>query len=364
METFAAWNEDKIPRLGAALAYYTAFSLAPLLVIVIGVSALVFGEQAAQGRIVEQIGGLVGGKGAEAIQAMLQNAGARKSSGITATIIGLATLLFGASGVFGELQDGLNTIWGVKPRPGRGIFEMVRSRFFSFAMVLGIAFLLLVSLVVTAALSAMGKLGSTVVSEPVLQGLNLALSLGVITALFAMIFKILPDVKIAWRDVWTGAFATAVMFTLGKSAIGLYLGKSGVASAFGAAGSFVILLVWVYYSAQILYFGAEFTRIHARRQGRRMAPVSDAVPVTDEARRQQGLAPPREEHAASAPERAPAAALAPVAIAAAAAVAGFAAGRATRARLTGSAPAALDTGTKVTRALAAVERLSERKRAA
>jgi len=373
-ETFAAWSEDKVPRLGAALAYYTTFSLAPLLLIVVGVAALVFGEEAAQGRIVEQISGLVGEKGAEAIQAMLQSASEETSSGVVAAIVGVVALLFGASGVFGELQDALNTIWGVKPKPGRAILGAIKDRFFSFAMVLAIAFLLLVSLVVTAALAAVGKFGSGLIPEAFLQALNLAVSLGVVTLLFAMIFKILPDVRIAWRDVWIGAFATAVLFTVGKSLIGLYLGKSAVGSAFGAAGSLVIVLVWIYYSAQILFLGAEITQVHARHYGTGVVPAADAVLVTAEARREQGLTPAPKAAAvnggawlppAAAP--APATALAPVALAAGAVVAvlGFAAGRRSLRELARQAPEAMKTAATVTGAAVAVDRyLAERKRAA
>jgi membrane protein len=280
-DTLAAWSEDKVPRLGAALAYYTLFSLAPLLVIVVGVAAVVFGEDAAQGRISDQIKGLVGDKGAEAIQAMLQNAGAEKSSGIVATVVGVAMLLFGASGVFAELQDALNTIWGVKAKEGRSIFDTVRSRFFSFAMVLGIVFMLLVSLVVSAALGALGKFGSGRVPAPLFHAVDLVVSIAVVAILFAMIFKILPDVRIAWRDVWIGAFATSVLFTIGKILIGLYLGRSGVASAFGAAGSLVIVLVWIYYSAQILFLGAELTKAYVRRHTQDVIPTAEAVPVAD-----------------------------------------------------------------------------------
>ena len=289
-ETLAAWSEDKVPRLGAALAYYTLFSLAPLLIIIIAVASLIFGEDAAQGRIAGEIKGLIGEKGAEAIQAMLQNAGAEKSSGIVATIIGLATLLFGASGVFGELQDALNTIWGVKPKPGRGIFDIVRARFFSFAMVLGIVFLLLVSLVVSAALAALGKFGSGRVPTPLLHGVDLVVSIGAVALLFAMIFKILPDVRIAWRHVWVGAFATSILFTVGKILIGLYLGRSSVGSAFGAAGSLVVVLVWIYYSAQILFLGAEITKAYARRFAPALAPTADALPVTEERARAERAA--------------------------------------------------------------------------
>ena len=284
-EALVAWNEDRVPRLGAALAYYTLFSLAPLLMIVVAVASLVFGEQAAQGQIADEIKGLVGDKGADAIQAILQNAGARKSSGVVATVIGITTLLFGASGVFGELQDALNTIWGVKPKPGRGILGIVRSRFFSFAMVLGIVFLLLVSLVVSAALAAFGKFGGGTVPTPLFHIVDLVVSIVVVAVLFATIFKILPDVRIAWRDVWIGAFATSVFFTFGKILIGLYLGRSSVGSAFGAAGSLVVVLVWIYYSAQILFLGAELTKAYAHQHAPAVVPTADAVPVKDEVRR-------------------------------------------------------------------------------
>ena len=288
--TASAWGEDNVPRLGAALAYYTLFSLAPLLIIVIAVSSLVFGEDAAHGRIASEINGLVGEKGAEAIQAMLQNAGAQKSSGIVATVVGLATLLFGASGVFGELQDALNTIWGVKARSGRGIVDIVRSRFFSFAMVLGIVFLLLVSLVVSAALAALGKFGSGRVPTTLLHGVDLVVSIGVVAVLFAMIFKIMPDVRIAWRDVWVGAFATSILFTVGKILIGLYLGRSGIGSAFGAAGSLVVVLVWIYYSAQILFIGAELTKAYAQQRTPAVVPTAEAVLVEDQRKDQSRAA--------------------------------------------------------------------------
>jgi membrane protein len=277
--TMASWSEDRVPRLAAALAYYTLFSLAPLLIIVIAVASLVFGQQAAEGRIADQIQGLLGEEGAKAVQAMLQHAGEQKATGILATVIGVVTLVFGASGVFGELQDALNTIWRVKPRPGRGVFDMVRARFFSFAMVLGIVFLLLVSLVVSAALAALGKFGSRMIPVSALHVLDIVVSVAVVTVLFAMIFKIMPDVRIAWRDVWVGALFTAVLFTVGKILIGLYLGRSSVGSAFGAAGSLVVVLVWLYYSAQILFLGAELTKAYAHRRTPIVQPTADAMPV-------------------------------------------------------------------------------------
>ena len=367
-ETFAAWSEDKVPRLGAALAYYTVFSLAPLLVIVVGVASFIFGNEAAQGRVVEQLGSLVGEQGAQAIQGMLQSANEHKKTGIVATAIGVITLLFGASGVFGELQDALNTIWGVKPKPGRGLLGMIKDRFFSFAMVLGIVFLLLVSLVVSAALAALGKFGSGFIPAPLLEGVNLMVSLAVVTFLFAIIFKVLPDVEIAWRDVWIGAAATSLLFTIGKTLIGLYLGKASVGSAFGAAGSLVVLFVWVYYSAQILYFGAEFTQVYARHYGTGVAPATDALPVTEEARREQGLTPAPTAPTMPAPAPVPAPvspALVPVALAAGAALVGYAAGRKSLRGLAAEAPEAMKTAASVSGAMTAIEKfLAERRRAA
>jgi membrane protein len=274
------WSEDKAPRLGAALAYYTVFSLAPLLVIIIGIAGLVFSQKAAEGAIVEQISGLVGEQSAAAIQAMLAKAHT-PSSGALATIVGIATLLLGASGLFGQLQDALNTIWGVEPKPGRGVLGMLKDRFLSFVAILGTAFLLLVSLVLSALLAAAGRAFNALLPAPetVLHIANFLLSFGVIMALFAMMFKVLPDVKIAWRDVWLGAGVTSLLFTVGKYALALYLGKSDMGSAYGAAGSLVIILVWVYYSAQILLFGAEFTAVYANEYGSRIVPAENARPT-------------------------------------------------------------------------------------
>lgn len=280
VEAFTGWRDHKASKMAAALAYYTVFALAPILVISIAVAGLVLGQEAAEGRIVGQISGLIGSTSAAAVEAMI--AAARKpSSGILATIIGLATLLFGATGVFGELQDSLDTMWGVKPKPGRGFIRMLKTRFVSFTMVLGIGFLLLVSLVVSAAISALGAwLGGLLpLPELLMQAINLIVSIAVVTLLFAMMFRVLPDVEIAWRDVWVGALFTAVLFALGKLAIGLYLGKSSVGSSYGAAGALVVILVWVYYSAQILFFGAELTRAWAYQHGSRFAPDEDAMPI-------------------------------------------------------------------------------------
>ena len=281
-QTFTEWSNDKVPRLGAALAYYTVFAIVPLLIIIIAIIGLVYGQEAAQSYILDQIAGLVGEQSANAIRDMIHRAN-QPSTGIVATVVAVVTLLFGASGLFGQLQDALNTIWGVEPKPGRGIWGLIKDRFLSFMAVLGTGFLLLVSLVLSAALSAFGKWfgGWLPAPELVLQALNLIISFGVITVLFAMMFKLLPDARIAWSDVWVGGAITALLFTLGKFLIGLYLGKSDVGSAYGAAGSLVIVLLWVYYSAQILLFGAEFTQVYANTSGASIVPTEQAVAVDD-----------------------------------------------------------------------------------
>ena len=275
------WSRDRAPRLGAALAYYTVFSLVPFLVVVIAVIGLVFGEEAAQSAILSQIAELVGEQTAAAIKDMIQRAH-QPSTGLFATAVAVATLLIGASGVFGQLQDALNTVWGVEPKEGRGVWGFIKDRFLSFVAVLGTGFLLLVSLILSSALSALGKWfsGMLPLPETVLQLMNFAVSFLVVTGLFALIFKVLPDAKVAWRDVWIGAALTSALFTIGKFALGLYLGKSNVASAYGAAGSLVLVLLWVYYSAQILLYGAEFTQVYANRVGERIVPTPDAK-VTD-----------------------------------------------------------------------------------
>jgi membrane protein len=275
------WMEDQAPTLGAALAYYTVFSLAPLLIIAIAIVGLVFGQEAAQSQIFEQLRGLLGEASAKAMQDMVQNANAKPATGVVATLIGVVTLLFGASGVFGQLQTSLNAIWDVEPKPGRGILGLVRDRILSFGFILVVGFLLLVSLLLTAAVAVVAQWfgGMLPAMETLAQILNFVLSLAVITLLFAMIFKFLPDAKIAWHDVWIGAFITALLFTVGKFALGLYLAKSGVGSSYGAAGSLIVLLLWVYYSSQILFFGAEFTQVYANRFGSHVAPTDNAVSV-------------------------------------------------------------------------------------
>jgi membrane protein len=279
-DTGKDWLDDNAPRLAASLALYTLMSIAPLLIFAVSVAGLVFGEEAARGQIAIQLAGLLGEKGAVAVQEILAHA-KTPSSGVVGTVVGLAFALFGASGVFGELQGTMNAIWDVDSRPGRGVRGFLRDRFFSFTLVLGVAFLLLVSLVVSAALSAAGAYFSEALpgGSTLWQGLNFLISLGVTSLLFALIYKVVPDVTIRWRDVWVGAIATAVLFTLGKLAIGLYVGRSTVASPFGAAGSVVALVIWVYYSAQILFFGAELTQVYAKRHGARIEPTKNAVPV-------------------------------------------------------------------------------------
>ena len=263
------WMEDQAPSLGAALAYYTVFSLAPLLIIAIAIAGLVFGQEAAQGQIFDQLRGLLGEASGKAMQDMVQSANAKPATGVFATLIGVVTLLFGASGVFGQLQTSLNAIWDVEPKPGRGILGFVQDRILSFGFILVVGFLLLVSLLLTAAVALVSQWfgGMFPGMETLAQILNFVLSLALITLLFAMIFKFLPDAKIAWHDVWVGAFITALLFTVGKFALGLYLGKSGVDSSYGAAGSLIVLLLWVYYSSQILFFGAEFTQVYANQFG-------------------------------------------------------------------------------------------------
>jgi membrane protein len=265
-ETFLEWYEDRAPRLGAALAYYTVFALAPGLILIIALAGLLLGREAAQGQIISQVQDLAGEAGAEAVRAAIESA--RNAGGsLLATGLGAVTLLFGLWGVFGELQDALNTIWGVTTRPGRGVVGAIKQRFWSFTMVVGIGFLLLVSLAASAWLAAVGKFFSGLLPLPavLMETTNAVLSFVVITFMFAVIYKLLPDVKIAWRNVWTGAAVTAVLFTIGKTLIGLYLGRSTVASVYGAAGSLIVILLWVYYSAQIVFFGAEFTKVYARR---------------------------------------------------------------------------------------------------
>ena len=277
---FTSWLDDYAPSMGAALAYYTLFSIAPLLLMVISIAGLIFGVDAARGEIVGQLEGMMGKQGAEAIQGLLESVN-KPAESIIATIIGGVLLLVGATTVFGELQDALDRIWRAPKRKTGGLWTLVRARLLSFGMIMGIGFLLMVSLVASAALAALGKLWGPIFSdwEVLANVINFVVSFGFVTTLFAMIYKFMPRVKVDWADVWIGAVVTAFLFTIGKFLIGLYIGKSSLTSGFGAAGSLVVVLVWVYYSAQIFLMGAEFTWAYALTFGSRKAqPVPAAAP--------------------------------------------------------------------------------------
>lgn len=277
--TIGAWLDDYAPSMGAALAYYTIFSIAPLLLIVIAVTGWFFGAEASRGEILAQLEGLMGRDGAMMIEGLIKSANdPSKSAWATAT--GVVLLLIGATTVFGELQDALDRIWRapVKVNSG-GIFKLLQTRLLAFGMIFGISFLLMVSLIVSAGLSALGKWWAPLFAgwEVVAQLVNFFASFALITALFALIYKFMPRVRVAWRDVWFGAAFTSLLFTIGKLLIGLYIGKSGVASVFGAAGSLVVLLLWVYYSAQIFLLGAEYTWVYAHELGSRKNSVEPLV---------------------------------------------------------------------------------------
>ncbi len=277
------WVDDQAPQLGAALAFYSALSISPLLVLLLAIAAFFLGPDAAAGRLDDQFRPLVGERGADALQDLISSAD-RPTAGLMATFLSLATLMFGASGMFGQLQTTLNVIWEVKPQTGGGVWGFLRQRFLSMTMVMVVAFLLLVSLVVSATLASLGGVLERlpIAAERVAWSLNAVVSFLIIAALFAMLFKYLPDAIIAWRDVWFGALVTSGLFLIGKTAIGLYLGRSSMASSYGVAGSFVVLLLWVYYSSQIFFFGAELTQVYARQRGRRILPEQTALPAKDE----------------------------------------------------------------------------------
>jgi membrane protein len=290
--TFDAWMEDNALRLSAALAYYSIFSIAPLLVIAISIAGLVLGDEAVRGQLDEQLKGYVGPQAAASVQSMVQSA-SKPAEGWMGAVIGFVTLMLGASGVFGQLKDALNTIWEVKAKGGTGVWGFARERLLNFGMVLVIGFLLLTSLMLTTALAALSSYFESLVGIPPVVGgvLGFVVSFGVVTTLFAFIFKVLPDAQIEWRNVWTGAVVTALLFELGKFGLSFYLGRESTASGFGAAGSVVLLLLWVYYASCILLFGAEFTQVYARETGHEIQPSANAVSVTEESRAQQGLAP-------------------------------------------------------------------------
>ena len=278
--TATQWINDKCPQLGAALAYFTVFSLAPLVLILLAFFGLFFGSDHARDKIIEQLRYMIDPSGIQVIKDIASSA-AEPQSGILATLLGIVVGLFGASGVFGQLQDALNTIWGVKAKPGAGLWAFLRARFLSFAMVAGVCFLLLVSLTVESVLR-----GLSTYLQNLLPGghilallLFLILDVGAVIALFAMIFRFLPDIKIGWRDVWIGASLTGLLFVLGKFILGLYLGSGAAGSAYGAASSLITLLLWIYYSAQILLFGAEFTQVYTHSYGSRIEPEDHAVRV-------------------------------------------------------------------------------------
>lgn len=267
-EAAANWSTHNAPRLGAALAYYTVLSIAPLLVVIVAICGFAFGEDAVRGQVYWQIKDLTGNESAAAIQSMLKTAH-HPGTGIFATIVGFLTLLAGASGVFLELRDTLNYIWNAPVKSSGGLWLMLRYRFFSFAMVLGIGFLLMVSLAVSALIAALGAYASHFISipAPVLEVVNAVVTFAATSLLFALIYRLIPEVPIQWKDVITGSIFTAALFAAGKFLIGLYIGRASVGSAYGAAGSLVVMLVWVYYSSQIFLFGAEFTHVYAQRRG-------------------------------------------------------------------------------------------------
>jgi membrane protein len=281
MSAAKEWSQDKCPQLGAALAYYTVFSLAPLVLVLLGVFGLIYGgsEQARQ-KILEQLRYFIDPSGVKVVQD-IANSAAEPKAGILATAIGILIALFGASGIFGQLQDALNTIWSVKLKPGQGIWGFIRARFLSFAMVGGVCFLLLVSLTVENLIRGLHSYLQSIVPGGHYLGLAIfyICDLAIIVLLFAMIFRYLPDVKLAWRDVWTGAALTTILFVIGKFLLGLYLGSGAAGSAYGAASSLITLLLWIFYSAQILLFGAEITKVYANTYGSHVEPEKHAVKV-------------------------------------------------------------------------------------
>jgi membrane protein len=289
-ETIEEWNKDKASRLAAALAYYTIFSIAPLLIIVIAIAGAVLGQQQAQREIYNQLYNLVGEAGATIINNAITSA-SQPRQGTIASIISIAVLLFGATGLFTELKDALNTIWEVQPKPGRAMKNLVMTRILSFAVVLGIVFLLIASLVISAALQFLVNYLSNTIpgAEFLWQFVNFLLGFSITTLLFGLIFKVLPDVKMAWSDIWIGAALTSILFSFGRFLLGLYFAKTSFGSIYGAAGSLVVLLGWVYYGAQIIFFGAEFTQVYARKYGSQIVPDKNSIPLTDASRLQQGM---------------------------------------------------------------------------
>jgi membrane protein len=281
-KTFTEWQEDDAQTWAASVAFYTVLSLAPLLILAISVAGFIFGEQAVQGQLVSQIETVTGGAGAEVIETIIANASGPGGGGVIATILSIVLLFLGASKVFGELQKAMNRIWDVRSDPDEGWKGVVRKRLIGFAMVLGIGLLLLVAVIVSAMLSGIEQFAGDVPGGPVIwTTLNFVVSLAIIGLLFATLFRYVPDVDIQWSDVWFGAAITAALFALGKLALGVYLSHGSVGSAYGAAGSLVVFLVWIYYSTQIFFFGAEYTQVHAHSSGRRIEPDKHAVHIDD-----------------------------------------------------------------------------------
>lgn len=289
VESFNDWLADRALRFSAALAYYSIFAMAPLVIIAIAVAGLAFGEEAARGEVYQQIEWLLGPKGAIEIQTLIQASNDTHKS-LLATVVGVVTLLIGASGVFGQLKDALNSIWGVMLKPG-GIVTSIKEHLLNFSMVLGVGFLLIISLLLSAVLQALNSFITGYLPIPsFVAPLTAVISFLIVVLLFALIFKVLPDVEIGWQDVWIGASVTALLFTVGKYLIGLYLGTSSIASSFGAAGALILILVWVYYSATIFLLGAEFTKVYASRYGSGIHPSRNACFVSESMRSEQGLA--------------------------------------------------------------------------
>ena len=276
-EAFQHWQKDKVSRLAAALAYYTVFSVAPLLIIAIAIAGAVFGKSAAEGQLMSQLEGLVGNEAIGVIEIALKNA-SQPGTGSIASLISIGVLLMGASGVFAQLQDALNTVWHVQPKPGRGIRGFIRKRLLSFCMVLAIGFLLILSLIISTVISTLSKYNTDFLpgSDFLWSNIDFFVSLGLMTFMFALMYKYVPDVKIAWKDVLVGAIITALLFSFGKFLLERYLSQSSAASAYGAAGSLIVFLAWVYYSAQIILFGAEFTQVYAHKYGSKIVPDKHA----------------------------------------------------------------------------------------
>ncbi|HWI92036.1 MAG TPA: YihY/virulence factor BrkB family protein [Flavisolibacter sp.] len=278
-ESFSGFSDHKVTKLSASLAYYTLFSLGPLLIVIIFIAGKFLGEEAVQGGIYDQMKSFIGANAAEQIQTIIKNAAISGKSGIAA-IIGVITLLIGATTVFGEIQDSINSIWGVKAKPKAGIMKLVMTRLLSFGLIASLGFLLLVSLAVTAVVETIGnrlREAFPDVAVVILYIINLVITLGVTTILFAIIFKVLPDIRIKWKAIWPGAIATSILFLIGKFLISIYISKSNIGSTYGTAGSLVILIVWIYYSSMILYFGAEFTKAYALKKGVHIVPSEYAI---------------------------------------------------------------------------------------